>query len=99
MTTAEVQGIDDDEKDSNIDEDLNQTQLTELLLPHAWTDYARFALAVSKQSFKGWVKQPSPSCAAASLGILALFSAEIEYMFSGCAQHLARIQPIRPKGV
>ena len=41
---------------------------TELLLP-AWPSAFsdRFSLVVSKRAFHGWVRQPSPCCAAASV--------------------------------
>lgn len=39
--------------------------------------YDRFALAYSKYCFQGWVKQPSPSCAAAVVGRVLCTSIEV----------------------
>ncbi|KAF0690323.1 Aste57867_18254 [Aphanomyces stellatus] len=60
-------GIDDTERDSIAAEDLTPEELHTLVFPEAWHAFEQFACAVSKQAFRGWVKQPSPSCAAASL--------------------------------
>ncbi|OQR84491.1 hypothetical protein ACHHYP_20664 [Achlya hypogyna] len=64
-------GIDDSEQDSAGAEDLTDDEVASLVLPQSWTRLDRFAVAVSRQALRGWVKQPSPSCAAASLaGVL-----------------------------
>ncbi|ETV80451.1 hypothetical protein, variant 1 [Aphanomyces astaci] len=59
--------IADLERDSVSSEDLSPEDLRRLVFPKDWTLYDRFACAVSQQAFRGWVKQPSPSCAAAAL--------------------------------
>ncbi|EQC29510.1 hypothetical protein SDRG_12759 [Saprolegnia diclina VS20] len=63
----ERRGIDELEQDTAGAEDLSPDEITALLFPVAWQSYHRFAVAYSKLALRGWVKQPSPSCAAASL--------------------------------
>ncbi|KAH9111805.1 hypothetical protein AeMF1_013765 [Aphanomyces euteiches] len=56
-----------DEADSGTKEDLKPGELESLVLPENWLFYPQFACAHSKRAYDGWVKQPSPCCAAASL--------------------------------
>ena len=72
LPTPPIQLINDEEKDTESSEDLNPQQVQELLYPngHFPITLPQFAVAVSSVLLKGWVKQPSPSCAAASVGTL-----------------------------
>ena len=61
-----------EEPDTDAVESLSPQQLANLLYPTEGSELPvgldRFALAYSAQAFQSWVKQPSPSCAAASVG-------------------------------
>lgn len=68
-TSDGARGIDLFEKDTEQDEDEVLRNLDSLLLPAGCfpTDKEKFACGYSSALLNGWVKQPSPCCAAASV--------------------------------
>ena len=68
---APIDAIDDEERDTEASENLDSQAFMELLLPYGEValplHFTRFGLSYNAPAFRGWVKQPSPSCAAASV--------------------------------
>lgn len=61
----------EEECDTKEAEELKSSEIMQLMIPSSSDSklpmlYDRFAMTYSIPAFKGWVKQPSPSCAAAS---------------------------------
>lgn len=58
-------GIDPFEADTGENEEIND--LISIIFPQNYINFLQFTFSYNKKIFNGWVKQPSPCCAAASL--------------------------------